>query len=65
MDFDETWLGWSTHGPLQVLLFFSQTCPWADPGSDVPINRDNQLIADYLQNFRLSIQIFIIDKSVS
>ena len=29
--------------------------------SDVPINRDNRLIGDYLQNFRLSIQIFIID----
>ena len=24
MDFDETWWGWSTHGPLQVLLFFGQ-----------------------------------------
>ena len=22
MDFDETWYGWSTQGPLQVLLFF-------------------------------------------
>ena len=29
MDFDETWYGWSTQGPLQVLLFFG---PWADPG---------------------------------
>ena len=24
MDFDETWYGWSTQGPLQVLLFFGQ-----------------------------------------
>ena len=30
-------------------------------GSDVPINRDNRLIGDYVQNFRLSIPIFIID----
>ena len=29
--------------------------------SDVPINRDNRLIGDYLQNFWLSIPIFIID----
>ena len=32
MDFDETWWGWSTHGPLQVLLFFGQIRPGADPG---------------------------------
>ena len=32
MDFDETWYGWSTQGPLQVLLFFGQIRPWADPG---------------------------------
>ena len=32
MDFDETWYGWSTQGPLQVLLFFGQICPGADPG---------------------------------
>ena len=32
MDFDETWYGWSTQGPLQVLLFFRQICPGADPG---------------------------------
>ena len=31
MDFDETWYGWSTHGPLQVLLFLGQI-PGADPG---------------------------------
>ena len=24
MDFDESWSEWSAHGPLQVLLFFSQ-----------------------------------------
>ena len=32
MDFDETWYGRSTHGPLQVLLFFGQIRPGADPG---------------------------------
>ena len=32
MDFDETWYGWSTQGPLQVLLFFGQISPGADPG---------------------------------
>ena len=32
MDFDETWYGWSTQGLLQVLLFFGQIRPWADPG---------------------------------
>ena len=32
MDFDETWYGWSTHGPLQVFLFFGQIRPGADPG---------------------------------
>ena len=31
MDFDETWYGWSTQGPLQVLLFFGQIRPGADP----------------------------------
>ena len=28
----ETWWGWSARGPLQVLLFFGQICPGADPG---------------------------------
>ena len=28
----ETWWGWSAHGPLQVLLFFGQIRPGADPG---------------------------------
>ena len=32
MDFDETWYGWSTQGPLQVLLFFGQIRPGADQG---------------------------------
>ena len=31
MDFDETWYGKSTQGPLQV-LFFGQIRPGADPG---------------------------------
>ena len=32
MDFDETWYAWSTHGPLQVLLFLGQIRPGVDPG---------------------------------
>ena len=32
MDVYETWLGWSAHGPLQVLLFFGQIPSGADPG---------------------------------
>ena len=32
MDFDESWYGWSTQGPLQVLLFFGQIRPGVDPG---------------------------------
>ena len=32
IDVDETWYGWSTQGPLQVLLFFGQIRPGADPG---------------------------------
>ena len=32
MDIYETWLGWSAHGPLQVLLFFGQIRPGVDPG---------------------------------
>ena len=32
MDFDETWYGWSTQGPLHVLLFFGQIRSGADPG---------------------------------
>ena len=32
MDFDETWYGWSTQGPLQVLLFFGQIRQGGDPG---------------------------------
>ena len=32
MDFDETWYAWSTHSPLQVLLFFGQIRQGADPG---------------------------------
>ena len=30
MDFDETWYGWCTQGPLQVLLFFGQIRRGAD-----------------------------------
>ena len=31
MDFDETWYGWSTQGPLQVLLCYGQIPLEADP----------------------------------
>ena len=31
IDFDETWYGWSTQGPLQVLLYFGQIRPGAGP----------------------------------
>ena len=39
MDFDETWYGWSTQGPLQVLLFFGQIPPEADPGQGKNMSR--------------------------
>ena len=32
MDFDETWYGWRTQGPLQALLFFGQRRQGVDPG---------------------------------
>ena len=32
MDFDETWYGGCTQGPLQVLLFFGQIRSGVDPG---------------------------------
>ena len=32
IDFDETWYGWSTQGPLQVLWFFGQFRPGMDQG---------------------------------
>ena len=32
MDFDDTWYERSIQGPLQVLLFFGQIRPGADPG---------------------------------
>ena len=37
MDFDETWYGWSTQGPLQVLLFFGQIRPGAKIGHGGPL----------------------------
>ena len=40
MDFDETWYGWSTQGPLQVLLFFGQIRPGADPGQSKNRSRE-------------------------
>ena len=35
MDFDETWYAWSTHGPLQVLLFFGQIRPGIQDGAKI------------------------------
>ena len=32
MDFEEIWYGWSSQGPLQVLLFFRPDPPRADQG---------------------------------
>ena len=40
MDFDETLYAWSIQGPLQVLLFFGQIRPGADPGSDQNRSRE-------------------------
>ena len=40
MDFDETWYGWSTQGPLQVLLFFGQIRSGADPDRDQNRSRE-------------------------
>ena len=36
MDFDETWYTWSAHGPLEVLLFFSQILQgWIQGGAKI------------------------------
>ena len=42
IDFDETWYGWSTQIPLQVLLFFGQISR-ADPG--LGTNRSIEVVA--------------------
>ena len=47
MDFDETWNAWSTHGPLQVLLFFGQIRPGADPGWDKNRSRGSPSSRNY------------------
>ena len=39
MDFDETWYGRSTQGPLQGLLFFGQIRQGADPGRGKNMSR--------------------------
>ena len=46
MDFDETWYGWSTQGPLQVLLFFGQIRPGADPGRGKNRSRGGPLLQE-------------------
>ena len=42
----ETWYGWSTQGPLQVLLFFGQICPGADPGRGKNRSRGGPLLQE-------------------
>ena len=58
IDFDETWYGWSTQGPLQVLLFYGKIRPAADPGRGQNRSRGvpffNELL---LQTGRLQQQI--------
>ena len=56
MDFDETWYGWSTQGPLQVLLFFGQICPGADPGRGKNRSRGVPFFRKLLQTGRLQRQ---------
>ena len=46
MDFDETRYGWSTQGPLQVLLFFGQIRPGADPGRGKNRSRGGPLLQE-------------------
>ena len=46
MEFDETWYAWSTHGPLQVLLFFGQIRPGADPGRGKNRSRGGPLLQE-------------------
>ena len=46
MDFDETWYGWSTQGPLQVLLFFGQIRPGADPGQGQNRSQEGPLLQE-------------------
>ena len=56
MDFDETWYAWSTHGPLQVLLFFGQIRPGADPGRGKNRLRGVPFFKKLLQTRRLQRQ---------
>ena len=51
MDFDETRYGWSTQGPLQVLLFFGQIRPGVDPGQG-----KNRSRGPLLQEIKLLLQ---------
>ena len=44
MDVYETWYGWSAHGPLQMLLFFGQIRPGADPGRGKNRSRGGPLL---------------------
>ena len=44
MDFDETWYGWSTQGPFQVLLFCDKIRPGADPGRGQNRSRGGPLL---------------------
>ena len=67
MDFDETWYGWSTPGPLQVLLFFGLIRRGADPGRGKNRSRGVPFFKKLLQTGRLQRQtecIAVIKKHV-
>ena len=51
MDFDETWYGLSTQGPLQVLLFFDHIRLGADPGRGQHRSQESPTSKNFL--FRL------------
>ena len=57
MDFDETWYGWSTQGPLQVLLFFGKIRPGADPGRGQNRSQGVPFFKELLQTGRLQQKI--------
>ena len=56
MDVYETWLGWSAHDPLQVLLFFGQIRPGADPGRGQNRSRGVPFFNELFQTGRLQRQ---------
>ena len=56
IDFDETWYGWSTLGLLQVLSFFGQIHPGADPGRGKNRSLGVPFFKELLQTGRLQQQ---------